>query len=194
LSTPAHRKAPGASYFVTTKCWEGRAVFQVTETAGILLSTLLGYRDTGAYLLHEFVIMPDHLHLLLTPARQMTLEKAIQLIKGGSSYRIHKLRGSRMEIWQVGFYDWTIRDADDWQAKVTYIRMNPVRARLVEKAEDWAHSSVCDRYALDAIPDRYTKLSSGAKAPPLAASMRGLKSPPPKEKEKPAAEGKAAKA
>jgi len=188
MSTPIHRTASGSSYFVTTKCWQGRAVFQVAETAEIMANTLLGYRDSGAYLLHEFVIMPDHLYALLTPGRETTLEKAIQLIKGGSSHNIHKLRRNKMEIWQVGFYDWTIRDAADWRAKVNYIRMNPVRARLVQKPEKWAYSSASGRYALDGMPERYANLSSGAKAPCLQITTRGLKPPPPEEEEKPAAD------
>ena len=164
MTTPAHRTAPSSSYFVTTKCWEGRAAFQVTEVAEILLSSIFHYRDSGAYLLHEFVIMPDHLHLMLTPCLQTSLEKAVQLIKGGSTHRIHKERGGRMEIWQVGFHDWTIRDLDDWNTKAKYIRMNPVKARLCERLEDWPYSSACSKSALDGIPARYQNLASGAKA------------------------------
>ena len=101
MSTPKHRTAPGTSYFVTTKCWQSRTVFQVTEVAEILVDTLFTYRDRGIYLLHEFVIMPDHLHLILTPGSTATLEKAMQSIKGGSSHRIHKQRNQKSEIWQV---------------------------------------------------------------------------------------------
>jgi putative transposase len=74
--------------------------------------------------------MSDHLHLLLTPSSTTTLEKSIQLIKGGSSHEIHKQSGRTMEIWQQGFYDWTIRDANDWATKAQYIALNPVRAGL----------------------------------------------------------------
>ena len=99
MTTPDHRTAPGSSYFVTTKCWQGRTIFQVRETAKILLNTILHYRETGAYLLHEFVIMPDHLHVMLTPNHQTSLEKAVQLIKGGSSHEIRKVRGKK---WKFG--------------------------------------------------------------------------------------------
>ena len=68
----------------------------------------------------------------MTPGETTTLEKAVQLIKGGSSHEIHVQRGSRMEIWQIGFHDWTIRDNQDYEAKVRYIQMNPVQAGLVE--------------------------------------------------------------
>jgi putative transposase len=79
-----HRTAPGCTYFVTTKTWANRTVFQVTEVAEIMVEILLRHRTAGAYLLHEFIVMPDHLHLLLTPGSTTTLEKAMQLIKGGS--------------------------------------------------------------------------------------------------------------
>jgi putative transposase len=183
MSTPVHRTVPGASYFVTAKCWEGRNTFQVTEIADILLYTLFHYRDSGAYLLHEFVIMPDHLHLMLTPGSQTSLERAVQLIKGGSLHRIHKERGGRMEIWQAGFHDWTIRDVEDWRAKANYIHMNPVKARLCERVEDWPYSSACSKLALDGVPTRYQNIASGAKAQDISALRPGLKPRPPREKE-----------
>ncbi len=181
MSTPGHRTAPGSCYFVTTKCWKGRSLFQVTEVAQILFETLFHYRDSGAYLLHEFVIMPDHLHLILTPGRETSLEKAVQLIKGGSSFRIHKERGGKMDIWQVGFHDWTIRDWKDWKAKTNYIYMNPVKARLCERPEDWAFSSANGKFCMDGVVEKYQILASGAKAPVVGTFAQGLKPLPPKE-------------
>ena len=181
MSTPPHRTASRASYFVTTKCWQGRTIFQISEIAEILINALFHYRDRGAYLLHEFVLMPDHLHLLLTPGPTTALEKAIQLVKGGSSHRIHRARNQRMEIWQQGFYDWTIRDEHDWQTKVDYIRMNPVRAKLVQVPEDWPYSSAASRkFDLDPIPPEYLPTSAAKAAMPLSLTP-GLKPRPPKE-------------
>ena len=191
MSTPRHRTVAGTSYFVTTKCWEGRSLFQVTEVAEILLSTLLHYRDSGAYLLHEFVIMPDHLHLMLTPGPETSLEKAVQFIKGGSSHRIHKEHGGKMEIWQVGFHDWTIRDVEDWNAKANYIHMNPVKARLCERPEDWPYSSANWKFSLDCMPEKYQDLASGAKAQFVGTFAQGLKPLPPKETAKAGPKGPA---
>jgi putative transposase len=182
MTTPRHRTAPGSSYFVTTKCWQSRSIFQIPENAQILIDTLVHYRDRGDYLLHELVIMPDHLHLLLTPSNQTTLEKAIQLLKGRSSHRIHATREHKMPVWQSGFHDWTIRDADDWQSKADYIRTNTVRAKLAARPEDWQFSSASVKFSLDPMPAKYLQPSSGAKAPlQQTASTRGLKPPPPKE-------------
>jgi putative transposase len=181
MSTPEHRTAPGTSCFVTTKCWQSRSVFQVPENAEILIETLFHYRERSAYFLHEFVVMPDHLHLMLTPSRTASLEKVMQFIKGGSSYQIRKARKQKMEIWQVGFHDWTIRDFNDWQTKVEYIHTNPVRAKLVQKPEDWPYSSATGKFTVDPIPSKFLQLSSGAKAQNTSAFTQGLKPLPPKE-------------
>jgi putative transposase len=139
---------------VTTDAWQNRSVFQVVEIADTVIQRLFKCRDQGAYLLHEFVLMPNRLHLLLTPDRGATLEKAMQLIKGGSSHEIHARRGHRMLVWQPGFHDCTIRDATDFQARREYIRTNPVEAGLVERAEDWPYGSASGKFRLDPMPER----------------------------------------
>ena len=156
-----HRTAPGSVYFVSTKAWANRNIFQAVEIAEIVIETLFRHRTAGAYLLHEFVLMPNHLHLLLTPGRTATLEKSIQLIKGGSSYEIHKRRGHRMEIWQPGFREWTVRDLRDFRVKAQYIRNNPVMAKFADTPEQWPYSSASSSFELDPPPARF---SSGAKA------------------------------
>jgi putative transposase len=158
-----HRTAPRCTYFITTDAWQKRAIFHVSELAEIVCQRIVACRDRGAYSLHEFVVMPDHLHLLITPSENTTLEKAIQLIKGGSSHQIHQRRGHRMRIWQSGFHEWSIRDAADYRAKAGYIRMNPVTAHLSERPEEWAYSSASGRFVLDSAPDIFR--ASGAKAP-----------------------------
>jgi REP element-mobilizing transposase RayT len=60
-----------------------------------------------------------------------------------------------MEVWQVGFHDWTIRDGEDYLAKVRYIQMNPVQAHLIERPEEWAFGSVCWKYVLDPTPEKF---------------------------------------
>lgn len=154
MSRLSHRTAPSCTYFVTTKTWENRELFRVFQVAQIVIERLLACRDQGAYRLHEFVMMPNHIHLLLTPKRDTSLEKEMQLIKGGSSHQIHKQRGNKLQIWQAGFHEWTIRDRKDYQAKVEYIRMNPVQAGLVERPGDWAFGSANGKYSLDPPPER----------------------------------------
>ena len=136
MSRLRHRTSPGCTYFVTTDAWQNRAIFRVREVAEIVTQRIISCRDEGSYLLHEFVLMPNHLHLLLTPASNTSLERAIQLIKGGGSHQIHKQLGHKMQIWQPGFHEWTVRDSRDYAARREYIRMNPVVAKLVNRPEE----------------------------------------------------------
>src|SRR5713101_8063 len=147
-----HRTSSGWTYFVTTKAWQSVSVFQVQATADLVVSKILEYRDRGNYLLHEFVLMPNHLHLILTPAESVSLEKAIQLIKGGSSHEIHRIRGNKMQIWQSGFHESRVRDWSDYKNKTDYIHFNPVVAKLVDRPQEWLYGSASGKYQLDPIP------------------------------------------
>jgi putative transposase len=147
-----HLTMAGCTYFGTTKSFQSTSLFQVHTSADIIVAKLLHYRDAGAYRLHAFVLMPNHLHLLLTPSATTTLEKAMQLIKGGSSHEIHKQLSHIREIWQSGFHEATIRDVADYQSKVRYIHQNPVAARLVVNPSEWKWSSASQLYTLDRIP------------------------------------------
>jgi putative transposase len=152
-----HRTAPGCTYFVTTKTWQNRALLQSHESAAVVVERMLHYRQTGAYLLHEFVVMPNHLHLLITPAENHSLEQCMQLIKGGSSHALHKVSHNSMPLWQSGFHEETLRDVNDYRRKAMYIRMNPVHAHLAARMEDWPPGSGSGRFQLDAEPDKFRK-------------------------------------
>jgi putative transposase len=134
---------------VTSATWERRDLFRSERWARLLIDTLYHYRDS-AYLLHEFVIMPDHIHILLTP--KTSLEKTVQFIKGGFSYRAKKELGSNMEVWQKGFSDHRIRDAGDYLQHVDYIRKNPLRKNLCERVEEYPYSSAAAGIELDPLP------------------------------------------
>jgi putative transposase len=105
-----HSSNNGQTYFVTSQTWMRRELFRNPRWAALFLDVLRSYRP-AKYLLHEFVLMRDHFHLIITP--QTSLEKAIQLIKGGFSFRAKKELGSGLEVWQRGFSDHRIRDAED---------------------------------------------------------------------------------
>jgi len=127
-------------FLVTSVTLNRRRVFQVTAHAELFLETLQHYRREGKYLLHDFVVMPDHVHLLITP-RMITLERAVGLIKGGFSHRM----GPKFDVWQKGFTDHRVRDREDFDVRRRYIRENPVRQRLVQYAEDYPYSSAFRR-------------------------------------------------
>ncbi|MGA9545195.1 MAG: transposase [Candidatus Sulfotelmatobacter sp.] len=138
------------TFFVTSVTWQRVPIFRVETRARLLVEVLLGYRDQGKYLLHEFVVMPDHIHLLLTPAREVSLEKSVQFIKGGYSYRLRKVE--KIQVWQESFTNHRIPDAEDYERHCEYVRMNPVRAGLVREAAAYPFSSTSAEVRLDAMP------------------------------------------
>ena len=108
--------------------------------------------NRGGFYYMKFVIMPNHFHLLLTTAAEISLEKALQFIKGSFSYRAKLEMNFPLEIWQASFVNRRIRDAEDYQHHHTYIWQNPVRAGLSERPELFAWSSASLRAALDTPP------------------------------------------
>jgi putative transposase len=142
------------TFFVTSVTWERRPLFRSERAATLFAETLFGYRDRGVFQLYEFVLMPDHIHLLLAPKPTIALERAMQFIKGGYSHRFMKETGSRMEIWERSFTNHRVRDAFDYEKHRRYILMNPVRARLVEGPQDYPYSSAHPGFSLDEAPQR----------------------------------------
>jgi putative transposase len=138
-------------YFVTASTWGHRSLFQTDRMARLFADTLFHYRRERKFLLHEFVIMPDHFHALITPTG-VALEKAMQFIKGGFSYRVKKELGLNIEIWERGYIEHRIRDANDYSQHVEYIRQNPVKARVVSAAEDYPYCSAHGGVELDLCP------------------------------------------
>ena len=135
-------------FFITTVTAQRRAIFRQEAAANLLVETLLHYRNQGKYLLHEFVIMPDHVHALITPAWEISLERAVQFIKGGLSFRLK----SRFPVWQASFSNHRVRDFEDYQNYREYIWLNPVRAGLAERAVAYHYSSASNAWTLDPIP------------------------------------------
>jgi putative transposase len=127
------RTARSGTYFITTATHNRRRLFQLESNAALLLATLDHYR--ASHLLHAYVVMPDHVHLLITPTG-VTIERTMQLIKGGFSHRL----ASRLPVWQRGFTDHRIRDNADYTVRRNYLHQNPVEARLCEKPDAYAHS------------------------------------------------------
>ena len=120
--------------------------------ARLFLDTLRNYRVQHRYLLHEFVLMPEHFHLLLTPAPDVSLEKAVQLIRGGFSFRVKHDMGSALEVWQPGPTNHRVRDAADYARHVQYIWQNPVKRHLVENAQEYPYSSASGSLEVDPAP------------------------------------------
>jgi putative transposase len=138
------------TYLVTAVTAQRRRLFQVTANAELFRQILFDYREQKRFLLHAYVIMPDHFHALITPAPEISLEKAMQFIKGGFSFRLK----SKMDVWMKSFNESQVSTREKFAACLRYIEGNPVRAGLVSSADAYPFSSA-GKVGLDAMPGHF---------------------------------------
>jgi putative transposase len=99
----SHVVASERTFFMTSSISRKQSLLQSTRAATLLIDVLYHYRRQQKYLLHEFLVMPHHFHVLITVGTQMTVEKAAPLIKGGFAFRAGRELGLRAPVWQKGF-------------------------------------------------------------------------------------------
>jgi putative transposase len=128
----------GQTHFVTFSCYHRRPFF-VTETSKNTFETALE-RIRVAYQLcvYGYVVMPEHVHLLLSEPERATLADALKSLKQGISRR---LIANAEHFWQKRYYDFNIRNHKQFIEKLQYIHRNPVKRGLCERPEDWPWSS-----------------------------------------------------
>jgi len=138
-SSPDSILNPARVFFVTTKTSMGRALLQLERNATLLIDVLRSLVAERKFVMHDFVVMPDHVHLLMTVDLEMTVEKAMQLVKGRFSYRLSHEFGFKGEVWRRGFSEVQVLGDESFEAYRAYIANNPVKAGLVDAPEKFPH-------------------------------------------------------
>ena len=151
---PSRVIASDRTFFVTSSTWEKRGLLQSSRAASLFIDVLYHYRAQRKYVLHEFVVMPDHFHALITVGAGMTVEKAMQLIKGGFAFRAGRELGFRAPVWQKGFSEVRVNDREAYLSVREYIHANPVKRFLVAVEADYPYSSAHSGFELDGPPQR----------------------------------------
>lgn len=158
MASPRRGNTGYGTYFIRASTFQRESLFQSERMARLFLDVLFHYRRQNYYLLHEFVLMPNHFHVLITPT--ISLEGSLQVIKGGFSYRARKESFFGSEIWQTSFYDHRVRNLAEYDAFTEYIHENPVKAGLAASAAEYPYSSAFPSFTLDGIPPRLKPLLS----------------------------------
>lgn len=99
--------------------------------------------------LHGYVIMPDHLHLLLSVKEDGNISNLMHDFKSHTAQEINKILDRTGALWQNGFYDHMIRDERDFQRRLDYIHKNPLTSGLVGDVSDYRFSSFRNYYLQD---------------------------------------------
>jgi len=128
-------------FFVTFVTHQRCPLFRNAQRSQLMCDVLACQVQLGRMVMHAYVLMPDHVHLVIEPSVDVSVEKAVQFIRGGFSFRVKRECGWKGLVWQEGFTKQRARDFDEMRGFVRYVNENPVRGRLVMKAEDYAWSS-----------------------------------------------------
>jgi putative transposase len=128
-SSPENIVGGQRTFFVTTSTDGKLPLLRSERSAAMLIDVMFHYRDQGEYRLHDFVVMPDHFHAQITLNSDKSIERAMQLIKGGFSYRARKELGMKGTVWQRGFSEDRVESREEFLAFRKYIYENPVKAR-----------------------------------------------------------------
>jgi putative transposase len=153
-AAPEHILNPSRIFFATTKIAMNRRLLQSERNAGLLIDVLRSLVTEHRFTLHDFVVMPDHIHLLIEVRDDVTVEKAMQLIKGRFSYRLSHEVGYKGEVWQRGFTEAQVMNKEGFQGHRAYIAENPVKAGLATSAEEYP-------FCFEFLARRKTQLHSG---------------------------------
>jgi putative transposase len=143
------------TFFISSKTAASFPLFRKSEFAELFITVLFDNRDKGRMKVHEFVVMHDHFHVILTPAHEHSLEKCVQFLKGGYSFQVKKKLNFERDIWQQGFNEHRIKDSNDYVSHRDYTHMNPVRAGYVKVSTEYPFSSANGRFLLDPRPKQF---------------------------------------
>ena len=130
----------GKAFFVTTNLSRGLSRL-VPKEHDLICQAVSQVCHRRRARLSGFVVMPEHLHLLILLALEDSLSRFVQDLKSGTARRINSRRRTSGAFWQKGFFDRFMRTPQEFLETLDYIHQNPVRKGLAEKAADWSWSS-----------------------------------------------------
>ena len=130
-------------FFISCRVLPSRRMLSETEFAS-LAQVIHERRKEHAFLLTAWVFLPDHWHAIIYPPDPLTISRAMESIKDGATKRINHARREAGKLFQPRFFDRALRTVREYHEKVEYIHLNPVKAGLANRPEDWPWSSIHD--------------------------------------------------
>ena len=133
----------GQSHFVTFSCYHRQAYFTTPEVFDLFVECLEAMRRGFEMCVYGYVVMPEHVHLLLSEPPQAALAEALHYLKLSFAKRMRSRRsaGESGTFWQKRYYDRNVRDYREFSVKLRYMHRNPVKRGLVQSPGEWKWSS-----------------------------------------------------
>ncbi len=146
----------GRSHFLTFSCYHRQPNFVSAAVYDLFPVCLEDMRRHFAMCVYGYVVMPEHVHLLLSEPEHGTLAEAIHYLKLSFAKRLRSRTTAQVSVqkkdanlghrqpspfWQKRYYDRNVRDAHEFSVKLSYLHRNPVKRGLVKEPGDWKWSS-----------------------------------------------------
>ncbi|HLZ43698.1 MAG TPA: transposase, partial [Candidatus Sulfotelmatobacter sp.] len=131
----------GCLHFITFSCHHREPLLAEPQSRTIFEQSLERARRWYGFFVTGYVVMPEHVHLLISEPERGKLSTALQMLKQISAQRLGGPEGA--PFWQARYYDFNVRSEAKRVEKLRYIHRNPVKRGLVERPEDWVWSSFC---------------------------------------------------
>jgi len=130
----------GDLHFITFSCYRRQPLLGTPQARRIFEQTLEQVRRWYGFYVTGYVVMPEHVHLLVSEPERASLAVAIQMLKQMVARKLHSL-ALGFPFWQARYYDFNVWTAKKRIEKLRYMHRNPVERGLVERPEGWAWSS-----------------------------------------------------
>ena len=140
---PGFQRYPdeGFPYLVTTNVKDRQPLFAEHGCCQIVIGSIRFLRIHLGHRIHAYVLMPDHVHLVVTPREGGNVSQVMHSLKLYTAHQIGALLGSKGGIWQSRFYERALRTPKDVKGALAYVHDNPIKAGLADRPEDYDWSS-----------------------------------------------------
>ena len=130
----------GNTHFITFSCYQRRPLLNNDQARRTFENVLEVARARHGFDVYGYVLMPEHVHLLLSEPEHSSLATAISVLKAATSKRIPR---EYKQFWQTRYHDFNVLTTKKHGEKLRYLHRNPVVRELVQNPEDWPWSSFC---------------------------------------------------
>jgi len=128
-------------HYVTFTCYHREPLLTRAESRDVFVHTFERTRQWYGFFVVGFVVMPEHVHLLVSEPQRARLSLALQMLKQTVSRKLRSTVAPTTPFWQARYYDFNVWSEGKRVEKLRYMHRNPVKRGLVESPEDWGWSS-----------------------------------------------------
>lgn len=142
------------THFITAPTFHHKRIFQNERYGDLLTDVVMHWRQKASVQVHDYVVMPDHVHLLITLRKTEETASALRQLKDKFAEELRAQFGYDGEVWDAGFGDQIVETAEQSEECARHIHSNPVRVGYCDSPGEYRMSSRSSRWVLDPLPEK----------------------------------------